>query len=286
MTQSVSLLARAKINLGLRVLAREVSGFHQIETIFARVSLADSLTLTLGSPGIRLRVTGDVGGAAPDDNLVTRAVRAYHEAARVEPGVDVRLEKRIPVGAGLGGGSADAAATLLGLDQLLGQPLGLERMRTIAAGLGSDVPFLLEAMPMALAWGRGERMMSLRPPGPAWAVLALPDVHIETGWAYGALSETPDSDVGSGAPYPGASLDWHQIAARTGNQFERVVYGRHPELATLRERLEGESPLAARMTGTGAAHYALFESRDRAVEALSRLGADLPDLRLELAEIG
>lgn len=285
--ERLSLDAHAKINLGLRVLAREASGYHQIETMFARVSLADRVTLTLTeSSGVRLEVQGDVGGVPHEENLAVRAAQAYLTANRADRGVDILLEKSVPVGAGMGGGSADAAATLVGLDRLFGARLGQDRLRALAATLGSDVPFLVEETPLALAWGRGERLIPRMAPGPAWVILAMPSIQVDTGWAYRTLSANLDPGVTGGISYPVGWVSWAEIAGYTDNAFEPVVYRRHPELARLRGRLEAEAPLAARMTGTGAAHYALYDSEPDALRALSNLKSDLGDIRLEVAGLG
>ena len=167
-------LAHAKINLRLVVLAEETSGYHQIETIFCRIALADELSIaTAGDAGLTLDVRdADVGPV--DDNLVMRAARAWFEAAGIAAHHAITLRKRVPAGAGLGGGSSDAAAALSLLDRMHDQILGPDRLLEIAASLGSDVPFFMVDAPLALAWGRGERILTQPGPDAAPAVVVVP----------------------------------------------------------------------------------------------------------------
>lgn len=153
----LQLRAPAKLNLHLAVLARETSGYHQIETVFCALELADRLEVRRAGAGIVLEVDGaDLGPS--EENLAHRAARTFYEAAAIAPEAEIRLEKHIPVGAGLGGGSSDAAAAMRALNMLHGTPLDEAALLQAAATLGSDVPFFLSGGPLALAWGRGERI--------------------------------------------------------------------------------------------------------------------------------
>jgi 4-diphosphocytidyl-2-C-methyl-D-erythritol kinase len=174
-----ALPARAKTNLRLRVFGRDASGYHGLETLFLRLALADTVRLREGAPGsgIRLRLKTGEGiesGSVPEGpgNLCVRAAEAYRAAAReaghdgAGPDLVIELEKRIPAGAGLGGGSADAAAVLRLMDRRAGGALSRERMFRLAGELGSDVPFGLLSSPAALGWGRGGRAAGAAPPVP------------------------------------------------------------------------------------------------------------------------
>ncbi|MGH7617030.1 MAG: 4-(cytidine 5'-diphospho)-2-C-methyl-D-erythritol kinase, partial [Gemmatimonadaceae bacterium] len=190
MSQSAGVSAQAKINLRLRVLARETSGYHGIETIFLRLDAGD---------GVRVRITSGraldcAGPAMPatgvgpmEKNLAYRAAVAYQEATGWPSGFAIEIEKRIPVGAGLGGGSADAGAVLRALDHLAPNPLAV-RLAELATPLGADVPFMTIENPMALAWSRGERLLPLHPPEARHVALVVPDFAVSTADAYGWFS--------------------------------------------------------------------------------------------------
>src|SRR5690606_6718842 len=176
--------APAKVNLRLVVLAREASGFHQLETIFCAIDLADTITAQRAEPGIELEVVGARLGE-PQENLVWRAASAFFRTSGIAGGARLRLDKRIPVGAGLGGGSSDAASTLHALNALYGRPLGPRSILELAAELGSDVPFFAAGRPFALAWGRGGRLLPFPALPPAPTVVGVPDFSIATVYAYG-----------------------------------------------------------------------------------------------------
>lgn len=263
--------ARAKLNLRLRVLAREASGYHQIETIFCRVALADDIVIERAQGSdLQLEVRGaDVGPAA--DNLVARAVHAYCAAAGIAPAFSVVLHKRIPAGAGLGGGSSDAAATLRALDAMQQQRLGTARLLDLGAALGSDVPFFLADAPVALAWGRGQRLLTHRGPGAAPALIVMPPAHVATADAYARL-RVPPHGAGAAAMSADTLGSWSSLAAVAGNDFDPVVV---PTIAGLADALEllRARAIIAQLTGSGAAIFGVFASdtaRDDAHQALER----------------
>lgn len=281
--------ARAKANLRLRVLARERSGYHSIETIYLRLGLADRVELEAGGRGVRLEVTGPAADRVPEgaENLSWIAAEEFFRASAATPRLSIRLEKRVPAGAGLGGGSADAAAVLSGLNELSADPLPADRLLEIAGGLGSDVPFALADLPMALGWGRGRRLLPLAAPGPRPAVVALPDLHVATPEAYawldrdrGAAEEKPEegrpgsagSDPGAARlPEPGRLAGWEGLLAAAGNDFEPPVFRRHPEIRRLKEALAEEGARPALLCGSGSAVIGLFASEERRDEAAARL---------------
>src|SRR5881296_3649604 len=179
MTDAVRIAAHAKINLFLRILARESSGFHQIETAFALLELADELHVRRTDSGVTLEVNGpDLGPA--DENLAVRAARAVLDATGNRFGVAITLTKRIPVRAGLGGGSSDAAATLHAVNALAGDAVPRHELLHFAARLGADVPFFASGAPLAVAWGRGERLFRLAPLPAAPVLIAVPKIAIAT----------------------------------------------------------------------------------------------------------
>jgi 4-diphosphocytidyl-2-C-methyl-D-erythritol kinase len=236
--RSARTVAQAKINLVLRVLAREASGFHQIETVFQRLDLGDTVTVRIGSAGRSLDCRGaDVGPV--ERNLAWRAASAYVERAGWPKGFAVEIEKTIPVGGGLGGGSADAGAVLRCLDALAPAPLGAGELLALAAPLGSDVPFLASDAPRALAWGRGQRMLAL-PALPARRVqLAVFEAGVDTAAAYAALAaQRGDGGARGGAGVQLLTADdvgsWDAAVRMAANDFEDVVLAERADVRAVR----------------------------------------------------
>lgn len=272
--RSGRLVAEAKLNLFLHVHAREAGGFHAIETLFQRIALGDDVRVTVGGAGRSLDCRGaDVGPA--ERNLAWRAALAYADAAGWPAAFAIELDKRVPTGAGLGGGSADAGAVLRILNALAPAPLPSDRLLALAAPLGSDVPFLALEAPTALAWGRGERLLAL-PPLPSRDVrVLLPDAAVATADAYAWLS----ADRGAFAPaarllHPAALATWAGVAAVAANDFETPVAARVPAVAALRAWRDAMVPhvpdALAQMSGSGAAWFTIGAA-DAAPPAGSRV---------------
>ena len=261
----VRVRAHAKLNLFLRVLARESSGFHQIETAFALLELADDIVVTRTAAGVALTVLGpDLGPV--EQNLAVRAARAVLAATGEKFGVAITLTKRIPVQAGLGGGSSDAAAVLHAVNALAGNAIPRHEVLHLAAHLGADVTFFAGGAPAALAWGRGERQYRLAPLPAAPALIAVPRIGVATPDAYrwwDAMHPDP-------APRGPVLLDaeafagWGAVGRLGGNDFELPVFGKHPELRAVFERLAATRPLWVRLCGSGSAVAAVYKTaRDR-----------------------
>lgn len=270
--------AWAKINLDLRILAREDSGFHQLETIFHRISLCDLVDVRVndGTPGITLACAPAVD-VADDENLAWRAAAAYQRAAQWPPAdacIAISVRKEIPTGGGLGGGSADAGAVLRALDALNPEPLAPPLLLTVAAALGADVPFLASGAACALAWGRGERMLAL----PA---LPRQTIHgatfsrgVNTALAYRALAAArADGQVVS----PGSMLHdlaqlahWAGVAHFARNDFEGPVFAMRPDIASVHAAFRAIAPDAlVRMSGSGATIFAAGPIDARALRDLT-----------------
>jgi 4-diphosphocytidyl-2-C-methyl-D-erythritol kinase len=250
--------AQAKINLGLRVLARETSGYHAIETVFQRLELGDDVTVRITSGARTLDSRGADAGPT-EKNLAWRAALAMHEAIGWPAGFAITIDKRIPIGAGLGGGSADAAAVLRALNALAPHPVGEPELLRIAAPLGADIPFLTGAASLAMAWGRGERMLSLPPLPERSVVLVQPGFAVSTAQAYAWL----DAARGSYAPHPhltGAErfASWESVAPLTENDFEPVIGQHHAGLPGIADALHRAGASIARMTGSGSTMYGIF----------------------------
>jgi len=284
-TGSVRVAAPAKVNFFLRILAKEESGYHQIETLYSAVDFCDEIELHRTERGVSIEVVGPSVGpsvGSDEENLAYRAAHALLDAAGVTTGVHVSLTKNIPVGAGLGGGSSDAGATLRALNTLLGEPFSASALLQIAGRLGADVPFFTSGVGGALAWGRGERLLPI-PAAPVLPILlALPSLHISTAEAYEYLSVP--GRVGPAS----LALDKlgrpETLAALAVNDFEASVFDRHPELGRLREALHEAGALTARLSGSGAALFGLFRDREAAGRARNSLSGSWGDVRFVVTE--
>jgi 4-diphosphocytidyl-2-C-methyl-D-erythritol kinase len=269
----VRVAAHAKLNLFLRILARETSGYHQIETAFTLLELADELEARRIDSGVALEVEGpDLGPV--EDNLAVRAARAVLEATGNRFGVALRLTKRIPVRAGLGGGSSDAAAALHAVNALAGNAVPRHELLHLAARLGADVAFCASGAPLALGWGRGERLFRLAAPPAAPALLAVPPIAVATPDAYRWWDEANPAPVVRGPVVLAAEAlaTWGSIGRLGGNDFESPVFAQHPELRALYERLAGTGPVWVRLCGSGSAVAAVYKKERERDEAAQQVG--------------
>jgi 4-diphosphocytidyl-2-C-methyl-D-erythritol kinase len=257
----------AKINVWLHVLGRRPDGYHDIDTLIVPVSLADEMTFR-PAPELRLSIRGDQTDLVPLDesNLVIRAAAALRSACGVDVGADIELEKRIPVAAGLGGGSADAAATLHALSELWGCDLGNELLE-IAAGIGSDVPALVAGQPVVVH-GRGEVVWH-EPVPLTWWVLYTQAFPVSTADAYGWWDE--DGGQVSHRSIPHGLDGPSEMAASLRNDLEDPVARRHPEVRRAKEHLLELGPLGAVMCGSGPTVAGLAPTEDEAQRISERL---------------
>ena len=276
--EQVRVAAHAKVNLFLRILAREHggTGHHQIETAFALLELADELVAVRhGAPGeVTLTVDGpDLGPA--EENLAVRAARAVLAATGNRFGVALALTKRIPVRAGLGGGSSDAAAALHAVNTLADNAVPRAELLQFAAKLGADVAFFASGAPAALAWGRGERLFRLAPLPAAPALLAIPPGGVATADAYRWWDEMHPEPAARGAVALDAEAlaSWGSVGRLGGNDFELPVFGKHPALRALYERLAATHPYWVRLCGSGSAVAAVYKSERDRDDAAQQLGS-------------
>ena len=260
MERALSLESPAKINLFLEVLERRPDGYHEIDTLFQTVSLADTVEVTAAPGGSGIEVaTDDASLPRDEENLAGRAARALLvEAGRGDVGVRVRIAKRIPSGAGLGGGSGDAATVLVALDRLLALGWGAERLEAIGARIGSDVPFLVRGG-TARGQGRGERLTRLSPLERVPILLAKPPISVSTRWAYDNLR----TRLTARRPFPkiavaDASLRVSELEGSVWNAFAEPVASVHPSVGEARDMMLGRGALAASLTGTGPTVFGLF----------------------------
>lgn len=271
----ISLAAPAKLNLHLRVLGPRADGFHAIESLFVRLGLQDEVEIESGPAGIQFEATGDYKVPGDGDNLCVAAAASFFEATRITPAVRIRLDKHIPVAAGLGGGSSDAASVLLGLNRLHGEPLEPEALAAIGADIGSDVPFFLLRQPFALGQGRGEELSPLPPPARRPVLIVVPDFGVSARDAYAWRRAAADSRVGDTAESELTSeacpSDWPAIAEISVNDLAAGVLARHSVLAAAAEALSDSGPFMSLLCGSGACLAGLYDDtaiRDAAAEAL------------------
>ncbi len=265
----MQLFAPAKINLNFRILHRRDDGFHEIETLMALISLGDELSL---EPDERLTFTcDDASLPSGDDNLVLRAARSFFAAIKEEPRVRIELRKRIPHGAGLGGGSSDAASTLLGLNELHGSPLSPDSLTSLAAGIGSDVPFFL-ARSAAVCRGRGEIVEPAAALTKLPLLLLKPEFGVPTPWAY---SRWRDSRELPGIRYAPQSLGELTLV----NDLERPVFEKYIFLARMKEWLRAQPEVAAALlSGSGSTVLAVLREENAADAVIARARAELDPL--------
>jgi len=250
--------AFAKLNLDLRVLYKRPDGYHELRSLFQTISLADEIRIRFRRSR-RTRI-GMAGNVDIPDNLIVRAARLCLDEMRISAAVDFELEKRIPMGAGLGGGSSDAAAVLLALPAMAAKPVPLDRLMHLAAQLGSDVPFFLLGG-TATVLGRGEELYPVPDLRRRHVLLVSPGLHVSTPEAYRALSArlTPESVQSKLAGFQDTVLSGY--VTRATNDFEPVVFEQYPQLKRIRNLLLRAGATNALMTGSGSSIFGIFPGK-------------------------
>jgi 4-diphosphocytidyl-2-C-methyl-D-erythritol kinase len=265
----VRLPAFAKINLCLHVLGRRPDGYHELRTIFQAISLRDTLELSVtpGSSGFSFILQSNDPAMVTPDNLVQKAVMAIGAEIGFKGSVSAYLDKKIPVGRGLGGGSSDAAAALIGMLRLSGKKLALERLLEIAAGLGADVPFFLFGG-RALAVNRGDEIYPL-PDAPKRTILVVSprDISVSTKDAYQWISAELTKRAEAPKIWGFCALCWSRQGAGISNDFEGPVFGRHPRLKEIRDGLLERGAAEAALAGSGSAVFGIFRNPAQARRA-------------------
>jgi 4-diphosphocytidyl-2-C-methyl-D-erythritol kinase len=291
--QALRLTAHAKINLGLEVLHKRTDGFHALNTLFVRVALADCMTITslpeqsaTGQHQSNLHVFCSPALDVPEEqNLAFKAASLLaSEAPNLSfPPTHIDIEKHIPTGGGLGGGSSNAASTLLALNDVWNVNASKARLHVLAAQLGSDVPFFLLNAPIAIGASRGEVLQPLDFTSsytlPYWIVLVCPGIHISTPWAYKALqrSEQRSEDAHARQASDYKALLSQCIANPSlfqqyfVNDFEEVVFREHPPLERIKSRLYDAGAFFALMSGSGSTMFGLFHTEEAATAAQKQL---------------
>jgi 4-diphosphocytidyl-2-C-methyl-D-erythritol kinase len=292
---TLRLRAPGKVNLGLRIFERRPDGYHRLESLFVPIDLADTVDVALRpSPGVTLALRGECAAGVPADgrNLAVRAAEAFLAAAGRSDGVAIGLEKRVPSPGGLGGGSSDAAAVLLGLAALLPDAVASDRLRALALGLGADVPFFLAAEP-SLVGGIGEEILPLLGIPSFVLLLAHPGVSLATSAVYAehaaGASLTPRSPGPSirallalreeaGRARAGVGGFQSSLRALVANDLEPAASRLCPEVPELHEEIEATGALAVSLSGSGPTVFGVFPDERAAGEAQRRI-ARRPGLR-------
>ncbi len=261
--QIVRVSAPAKINLGLHVLGKRPDGYHNIETVFVAIGWCDELEFR-PSDTLEL-ICSDPRLPTDKTNLCMAAASLMAKACGVDVGATIHLEKHIPYGAGLGGGSSDAAATMRGLSRLWGVTVRDEELVAVAAQLGSDVPFFLNARP-SVGEGRGEMLTALeRVILPPFVTVVVPNVQVSTADAYASLRPEKRTRPPLGTMMSsGEATDWKGVLR---NEFEASIFSMVPELAGIKEKLYDAGAVYASMSGSGSAVYGLFQDEQGASRA-------------------
>lgn len=283
---ALTITAPAKINLYLKVLGRRPDGYHDLESVMQKLALADELSMRRQDGGISLECS-DPALPTGEDNLVWRAARLFLDYTGRPGGVRIRLEKRIPVAAGLGGGSSDAAAVLVGLNRLFVAGLSEEQLAGLGLKLGADVPFFVSPAAAALARGIGERLTPVAGLISGHLLLVNPGFAVSTRWVYENLALTSGGNPYILAPESGpltngnsdpAALDFHVAASSCFvNDLETVTVGRHPVIGEIKQALLDFGARIALMSGSGPTVFGYFPCGSEALAACRHFQGIYPD---------
>jgi 4-diphosphocytidyl-2-C-methyl-D-erythritol kinase len=266
-SQQISLRSYAKINTGLHILGKREDGYHEIRTIFQTVNLYDRLEIAL-TQGRKVEFTSDDRELDPRHNLVVKAILSLSRFKKLDKGYRIHLEKKIPVGAGLGGGSSNAAAAIHGISRLLNLNLSHKELFEIGGALGSDVPFFFVGG-TALGVGSGAEVYPLEDQPEKYLLLIVPGYAISTVDAYARVTlpltkKIKKSMIPAFCPGYLDSLDQGNF---TGNDFEKVAFRDFPRLKGIKKKLLDRGAVAAGLTGSGSALFGLFNSREELLKA-------------------
>jgi len=268
--------AYAKINIGLRILRKREDNYHDIETIFHRINLFDEIVF---EPSSVISMSCSRHDLPTDDtNLCIRAASLLQRTFKMQNGVHITLRKNIPIGAGLGGGSSDAAAVLTGLPLWWGEHLSRNELHALALELGSDVPYFLQHG-SAYATGRGEILEYFNLDVPYWIVVAYPNIHISTSWAYQNTPFTNNRSSNKNRPSRDSLKDIlqehlhqpHMLMNLLHNDFESLVLRTYPEIAKVKKTLYDGGAVFSQMSGSGSSVYGLFKEERYARDVAASL---------------
>lgn len=270
---SITVSSPAKINLFLEILSKRADGYHNIQTVFQKISLCDE---------VRIRVSDRQGitvtCSAPDipsgaDNLAYRAADLLLKKYRLQTGVSIEIEKNIPAGAGLGGGSSNAAATLMGLDRMFELNMDTADYIDLSLNIGADVAFFTMNSATALASGTGETLHPFTLNIPVWIAVIFPGFGVSTAWAYKTYSRKYNllTKHKKNSILNSSINTIEQLVSILHNDFEEIVWDAHPEIKTLKQRLVETGARGALMSGSGSSVFGVFDSRHQAEQCLEQL---------------
>ena len=263
--EQLSVASYAKINLGLRILRRREDGYHDIETVLQTIDLADCLSFSLIETTDILITASHTAIPTDQSNLCFRAALLLRESAQICKGCRIHIKKKVPVGAGLGGGSSNAAAALLALNQLWKVDCSSSQLVELAKQLGSDVPFFLHPG-TALATGRGEILKYFNPTWDYYVVVVYPKILISSHWAYenykiNLTNSKKDVKLDS---YLSHKIQLYEFARLFKNDFEKIVFVHYPWLQVIKENIQRSGAFYASLSGSGSAIYGLFMNKSDA----------------------
>lgn len=260
--------AYAKVNLFLRISGKRKDGYHNIESLMQSIDLSDDLKIEKSRSNCLITVKCKNADIPLKDNLVYKAAKLFKDMAEIKEGIRITLVKNVPTGAGLGGGSSDAASVLKSLNAMFNHPLSKAKLVKAAASLGSDVPFFLFGG-LALAKGRGEKITQLNINIPLWLVLVKPSVHVSTPWAYNSFDKFKKNKL---TRYLGYNRIIRQIKGGDAgiiksigfNDFESVISQNFPVIPKIKNELINAGALAVGMTGSGSTMYGVEFCKEKA----------------------
>lgn len=276
---SLTVHAPAKVNLVLRVLGKRPNGYHDLFMVMEKLSLSDELTLESIPSGIELLVDGESdAGMQMEKNLAWRAAAAFREAAKEKRGVRIRLTKRIPVAAGLGGGSSDAGAVLKGLNRLWEKNWTPEGLADLGSPLGGDVPFFCYEGP-AIAEGIGDKITPIPKLPNLFILLINPGFAVSTPWVYQEYDKLGLTVQGGGARYAppfdvaqGMLFErFRDVTSNLHNDLEKVTIARYPEIGEIKSYLDNHGAIGSQMSGSGPTVFGIFEDEKTRNEALVKI---------------
>ncbi len=270
--QRISLLSPAKINLRLEIISKREDGYHEIETIFHKINIFDEISLETTSDHKIALTVDDPSIPADKTNLVYKAASLLFKSIGINPGIKIDLRKKIPSGAGLGGGSSNAAITLIGLNRLLNLKLANKKLKEIAFQLGADVPFFLTDSTTASASGIGEKIKNIETNDKMWFLVIFPGFTVSTAWAYKSFSKynlltksTKNNIINN------YKTDINTVKSLLYNDFESVVNNRYPEVTVIKEQLIKTGAQGTLLSGSGSSVFGIYPDKKSALKASSSI---------------
>ena len=264
----IELFSHAKINLRLDILRKRADGYHDIRTVFQKVSLRDELHIAISKRGID--VTCDNPQVPVNkDNLACKAAQSMLNQYNIKDGISIEIKKKVPVASGLGGGSSNAASTLMGINQLFGLGAAKQELMKIGSTIGADVPFFIFGN-AALATGIGDRLETIEVNPKLWLLLITPDIPISTAWAYSNL-RIGLTNKHINITIPSCLNRFSEIIAILSNDLEKVAIPRYPIIQKIKDELINKGAKGSLMSGSGSTVFGIFSSEDEAKEAYTQL---------------